>query len=180
MKEVKLKILSELIRNSRSSDREIAKKVDTSQPTVTRMRRRLEKEGYIKEFTVIPDFSKLGYHLLALTFAKTRSSVDVKDLRTIGRTAKEVFQKTAPLEILFCGRGTGLGYQGVFISLHKDYTSYLEFRDWLVRFSANAMNFMDISAIDGFFISLDENVHYRKLTFSTLAKHLLATKETKE
>ena len=29
---------------------------------------RLEKEGCIKEYTVMPDFTKLGYEIMALTF----------------------------------------------------------------------------------------------------------------
>ena len=56
MKEFKsldYKLLSELIRNSRRSDRELAKVIGASQPTITRTRRKLEKEGYIKEYTIL-------------------------------------------------------------------------------------------------------------------------------
>jgi DNA-binding Lrp family transcriptional regulator len=48
------------MKNSRKSDRQLARAIGTSQPTVTRIRSRLEKEGYIKEYTMIPDFGKLG------------------------------------------------------------------------------------------------------------------------
>jgi len=34
--------------------------VSVFQPTVSRMVKRLEKEGYLREYTMIPDFQKLG------------------------------------------------------------------------------------------------------------------------
>mgnify|MGYP006271117405 CR=1 FL=1 len=49
LKDVELRIVAELMKNSRRSDRELAKVVGVSQPTVTRTRSRLEKEGIIKE-----------------------------------------------------------------------------------------------------------------------------------
>ncbi|MFZ0965605.1 MAG: Lrp/AsnC family transcriptional regulator, partial [Candidatus Bathyarchaeia archaeon] len=60
MKKVELNLISELMKNSRQSDRNLAKVIGVSQPTVTRIRNKLEKEGYIREYTMIPDFSKLG------------------------------------------------------------------------------------------------------------------------
>jgi DNA-binding Lrp family transcriptional regulator len=45
MKEVVLKLLAELLNDSRKSDRELAKAIGVSQPTVTRTRLKLEKEG---------------------------------------------------------------------------------------------------------------------------------------
>jgi DNA-binding Lrp family transcriptional regulator len=40
------------MKNSRRSDRELALVLGISQPTVTRLRTRLEKEGIIKEYTM--------------------------------------------------------------------------------------------------------------------------------
>lgn len=42
MKSIELKIVSELMKNSHRSDRELARRIGTSQPTVTRVRTRLE------------------------------------------------------------------------------------------------------------------------------------------
>jgi DNA-binding Lrp family transcriptional regulator len=73
MRKLELTVISELMKNSRISDRELAKKIGKSQPTITRIRRRLEKEGYIREYSMLPDLSKLGYELMALTFGRSRA-----------------------------------------------------------------------------------------------------------
>jgi len=72
VKDVELKLIYELIKNSRRSDRELAKAIGTSQPTVSRMIKKLKKEGAIREYTMIPDFSKLGYKIMALTFCSLK------------------------------------------------------------------------------------------------------------
>ena len=48
MKDVELKLISELMKNSRRSDRELAKTLGVSQPTVSRTLKRLETEGTLK------------------------------------------------------------------------------------------------------------------------------------
>ncbi len=58
LKEIERRMLSELVKNSRRSDRELAKAIGTSQPTATRIRTKLEKEGYVKEYTSIPNLSQ--------------------------------------------------------------------------------------------------------------------------
>jgi len=68
MKKRVVSVFSELLRNSKKSDRDIAKKLNISQPTVTRIRRKLETSGYISEYTIIPNFPKLGFEICAFIF----------------------------------------------------------------------------------------------------------------
>jgi DNA-binding Lrp family transcriptional regulator len=79
LKDTEAALISELISNSRRSDRELARAIGVSQPTVSRMIRRLEMEGVVNEYTMIPDFRKLGYNLCAFIFLK------LKDLPGKGR-----------------------------------------------------------------------------------------------
>ena len=72
MKKRMMNLLLELLKDPKRSDREIAKTLGVSQPTVTRRRQRLVKEGWIKDFTVIPDFVKMGYEIMAIIFFKLR------------------------------------------------------------------------------------------------------------
>lgn len=61
-------LLYEIMKDSRRSDRELAKTVKVSQPTITRMRKVLENNGYIREYTVMPALEKLGFEILAFNF----------------------------------------------------------------------------------------------------------------
>ncbi|HJW97755.1 MAG TPA: Lrp/AsnC family transcriptional regulator, partial [Candidatus Bathyarchaeia archaeon] len=79
MKDVELRLISELMKNSRRSDRELAKVLGISQPTVTRARTKLEKDGLIREYTLIPDFKKLGFHIMALIFLKLSHPLSQKE-----------------------------------------------------------------------------------------------------
>ena len=133
MKDTELKLISELMKNSRRSDRELAKAIDSTQPTVTRMRRKLEKSGIIKEYTMIPDFNKLGYKLCSITLASFREPSDVESLRKAieiyGHRLSEIPQAVV------IERGMGVGANGVVIAFHSDYSSFLDFEKWLKQFS---------------------------------------------
>jgi DNA-binding Lrp family transcriptional regulator len=172
MKEVELRLVSELMRNSRRSDRELAKVIGVSQPTIGRMIKKLEKEGIIKEYTMIPDFSKLGYGLLVLTFVKHARQFDSKELDEITRKGIERARQRRSQETIMAERGIGLGYGSVIISYEKDYSSYLELVERLKKFEH-----LDLSSIQSFIIDLKDKVHYRSLTFSTIARHLLMLAE---
>ncbi len=65
--ELDSKILAELLRDSRLSFRQIAKRVGSSVGTVLSRVRRMEREGVIKGYTAILDHEKLGYQLTAIT-----------------------------------------------------------------------------------------------------------------
>lgn len=167
VRELELKLISELMKNSRRSDRELAKAAGVSQPTATRIRTKLEKEGYLREYTAIPDFYKLGYELLALTFVRFSKVFTPEEVEKAKKTASE-FSKERPLEIVMIERGMGLGCHGIYMSFHKNYTSYMEFKEWLRKKLA-----LDLADTHSFLISLAGDVHYRPLTFLTLAMHLL-------
>ena len=62
-----VKILESLLENSRTSNRQIAKKVKVSVGTVITKIKKLEKEGIIKGFTTTIDYEKLGYELTVIT-----------------------------------------------------------------------------------------------------------------
>jgi DNA-binding Lrp family transcriptional regulator len=161
------KLVSELMRNCRRSDRKLAKAVGVSQPTVSRMIKKLEREGMIKEYTIILDFRKLGYHLLAFIFIKLKQGLGAEKVEAARRIAQESL-KTGPFEVVMLKRGIGLGYDGVLISFHKDYASYLELKNRFKQFTL-----LELSKLESFLRSLDDKVRYRPLTLATLAKHIL-------
>jgi DNA-binding Lrp family transcriptional regulator len=155
------------MKDSHVSDRKLAKRLGTSQPTVSRLRSRLEEEGYIREYTIIPDFNKLGYKIMALTFVQLKATITNKVVEEARKVAAESL-KTGPYEIVMLERGIGCASHGVVISYHRNYTSYKKLRKWLEQFA-----FLDIDRIDSFLIDLNDKVRYRPLTFKALAQDLL-------
>ncbi len=81
IKDVELRLISELMKNSRRSDRELAKAIDVSQPTVSRMIKKLESEDIIKEYAMIPDFHKLEFEILAITFFNVEKEPDQQQVK---------------------------------------------------------------------------------------------------
>ncbi len=169
LKNIERKMLSELVKNSRRSDRELAKAIGTSQPTATRIRTKLEKEGYIKEYTAIPNFCKVGYTILALNFIKLdlRLTQTREELEAFRKKHYEAIAKN-PNAIMLVKRGMGLGYSAVVISLHQDFASCDQFRD-NVRDSMSA----NITDMDTFLINLEEERSSMPFSFSMLANQLL-------
>lgn len=172
MKAVELRLIAELMKNSHRSDRELAQKIGVSQPTVSRAIKKLEKEGVIKEYTIIPNFNKLGYHICAMTFAIFKTPKDWEAMRKLieeyGKRLSEI-----PEAVLIEG-GLGEKSNGVVISFHESYTEYTKFLDWMKQFSS----FSEFS-LHHFIIDLDSKIHLRYLTFSTLAEHFLRKMEAK-
>jgi DNA-binding Lrp family transcriptional regulator len=169
VKNIEIKLISELLKNSKKSDRELAKSIGVSQPTITRARIRLEKEGYTREYTVIPDFTKLGYDLMAITFVKVRATLTPEKVEEIGMFTHERMKET-PFDLLMLERGAGLGYDAVAISVHENYSSYMEFRSVLRQYSFLEGN------VERFLISMKDKTHYLPLTLKVLSKHLASRK----
>ena len=118
------KLMFELVKNSKRSDRELAKALKVSQPTVTRARTKLEKEEFIKQYTVFPDFAKIGFELIAFNFAtiKASSSSDQEKMQKMRST----WAKDNPNVILEIG-GEGLEANSLMVSIHKNYTDFASF-----------------------------------------------------
>ena len=118
-KELAQQLLRELLENSKRSDRELAKVLKVSQPTITRTRRKLEEKGLVQDYTIVPDFRKMGFEILVITFVKMHPDILVGETRERAEKFAEKFPN-----VIFVSSGKGLGMTGVIISLHKNYTEY--------------------------------------------------------
>ena len=118
MKKRMLKLLFELMKNSKRSDREIAKIIGVSQPTITRMRQRLEKKAIV-EYTVIPDWKELGFEIMAFTF--------IKASRQQGLVEKAREWATKNPSVVFASGGEGMGMDGAVISFHRSFSEFSDF-----------------------------------------------------
>ena len=114
-------LLLEYLKDSSRSDRELAKILGVSQPTISRMRAKLLKDGIIDHFSAIPDLTKIGYEILAISFVK----FNVSNIENIEQGTKNWVQSHP--DIIFSARCEGLGMDAVTLSLHKSYAEYKQF-----------------------------------------------------
>ena len=128
MKELKpldYQLLFELMKDSHRSDRQLAKALGISQPTVTRRRAMLE-DSTIEGYTVVPKFGQIGFELAAFTLMKTtlnhKKGKEKED--ALGKLKEWYLKQPNVVAVL---DGQGMGYDAVCVSLHENYTSFAEF-----------------------------------------------------
>ncbi|OGD45388.1 hypothetical protein A3K79_07460 [Candidatus Bathyarchaeota archaeon RBG_13_46_16b] len=167
MKDVELKLISELIKNSRRSDRELAKAIGISQPTVSRVRLRLEKEGLI-DYSAVPNLAKLGFEIIAIILG-TRNFEKHSQSELPKATD---FIKRHP-NTIFVASGLGLGGDSLGISIHKNFAEYSKFMQELKAEWADIMN------VGTFLISLKGNDVIQPLSFKSFADYLKKEEEPK-
>ncbi len=128
MKELKpldYQLLFELMKDSHRSDRQLAKALGISQPTVTRRRAMLE-DSTIEGYTVIPKFGQIGFEIAAFTFMRTKLN-HTKGAEKEGtfNKLKEYYLKQPNVVTVLSGQG--MGWDAICVSLHENYTSFAEF-----------------------------------------------------
>jgi len=172
MKDTELRLMCELLKNCRRSDRQLAKAIGTSQPTVQRIRRRLEQQGLIKEYTVVPDFAGLGYELLCFIFLKSEREISKEKYEVLKGKALDLEGKSSSSTIIVLN-GLGLDMNRVVVSFHKDYSTFS-------RYVSHMKNLEDygIRYMGSFVVSLRTLKNARPLTLSILAEHLPKLQET--
>jgi DNA-binding Lrp family transcriptional regulator len=156
-----LRLVSEMLKNSKKSDRELAGILGVSQPTVSRTRARIEKE-YIRTYTIIPDFQKLGYKIIAFTFGKTKIFSGEDKTQEFVQKSKEWI--TNHPNVIFGSDGEGLGKDLVLISFHRDYSAYSEF---MHSFGMDWGNYMN--NFESFLVSIGSGYKIRNFDLKYLA-----------
>jgi DNA-binding Lrp family transcriptional regulator len=163
MREEKMgKLLRELVRDSRRSDRELARAIGASQPTVTRNRKLLE--GYIRSYTIVPEFHKVGYEIMAITFAKAIA------YEKEGAEKKLDFAKKWAMQhpnILFASDGEGFEKDMVVVSVHRDYS---RFADFIREYTANFSDL--ITGVQSFIVSLKTGTRIKPFDLTYLSQDI--------
>ena len=119
MNEKTKNLIKELLDNNKQSDREIARKIGATQPTVGRLRNRLINEDYIRSYSVIPNLSKLNVELIAFTVIKWK---DYKQKEKLEKFGVELKKNNL---MFFCAPGEGFNNKTkIMITFHEDYKSY--------------------------------------------------------
>jgi len=165
LKNLELKLISELFMNSDRSDRELAKVLGVSQPTVSRMRNKLKQEGTIKEHTIIADFAKLGIEIMAITFGVWSPS-RIKEYSEKERVGKAKSFLSEHPNVIYASSGQGLGRGRVMITLHRNYSDYSKF------IGEAKTEWAGLVDLESFIISLKGDVAPFPLSFRNLGKYI--------
>jgi DNA-binding Lrp family transcriptional regulator len=166
VKDTELNLIAELMRNSRRSDRDLAKAIGVSQPTVSRMIKKLEKEGVIREYTMIPDFSKLGFELMSIVTTKENELPREDETVEAWKKAREI-AKNAPQPFLFVLSTKASGADTTAFALHENYSEYATY---LKGFKANPL--VSIDSVKGFIAMTNLKDHFVPLTLSEVANFI--------
>ena len=110
------------MKNAKKSDRQLAKEIGVSQPTITRRRTRLEQDT-INCYTIIPNWLKLGYGLFGITLVKVNPAARTQERREAVTEKAVEWLKEHP-NIIMSGGCTGDRADSFMISVHKDYADY--------------------------------------------------------
>ena len=155
-----MKLLLEMLKNSRRSDRDLAKVLGVSQPTLTRTRQKLEKE-FIRTYTLIPDFGKIGYEIAAFTFCKSKT-YEKGDTEKMVRYAHDWCMQHP--NVVFASDGEGLGKDAVVISFHRSYSDYADF---MREFTVDWAKF--VTDLQSFLVSVKKGVIMKQFDLKYLA-----------
>jgi DNA-binding Lrp family transcriptional regulator len=161
LKDVELGLISELMKNCRRSDRELAKVLGVSQPTVSRMIKKFEKEGIMQEYTAIPNLAKLGMEIVSIVLLNLKHE---SDPNTRMQKAEEFAEKHPNL--IFASSGIGSGSNRVAISVHKNYSDYTKFVQDLKEHSEL------YAIVNTFLISYKSDSIPRSLSFKALGDYI--------
>jgi DNA-binding Lrp family transcriptional regulator len=172
LKKVELKLISELMKNSRRSDRELARAIGVSQPTITRVRNRLEKMGVVKEYTMIPDFSQLGYQIMGVTLLKLKETPRKEGEMELRKAAIEV-ERQNPFASLLVVNGLGIQKDRMFITLYKGYDDFVRTMQLTKQ-----LPWVNVESMESFLVDLQDKSNYRNLTMAQVSRHIQSSEES--
>jgi DNA-binding Lrp family transcriptional regulator len=165
LKDIDFRIISELMKNAKISDRELAKKLGYSQPAISRRRTRLERDRLLA-YSAVPNFEEFGYDMLAFTFVHFDFAFGSG---VFGDEAADMLSKAIEQHpnVIFASSGRGLGFEAILLSVHKHYAGYDEFRHSLR--ASLGKHAVDVRT---FAISMKGDNTFRPLSFAYLHDQL--------
>jgi DNA-binding Lrp family transcriptional regulator len=169
LKNIELKLISELMIDCSRSDGELARILHVCQPTVSRVKKKLEREGYIRGYSAIPDFSKIGFDILAITFAKFKGPVAAEELEKARDGVRQWLNRESSPAILGMS-GFGVNADRVIITLHEKYSDYDDF----TRFIEN-QPLVAVEGVKSFLINLSNKSHFLPPSLNYLAGYIAKT-----
>ncbi len=150
-------VLFELLKDGRKPDKHVAQLLKLTQPTVTRIRQRLERDKVIRGYRAIVDEKMAGFSISAITFFDWR---DYSDKEHVEEATNYI---TKMAEVVYFARGEGLrGKTYVMISFHKTFADYESFTRKLRERYGKQMAYVEE------FISSTDSIHKKDSTHAII------------
>jgi DNA-binding Lrp family transcriptional regulator len=166
LKHTEIRLISELMKDSSRSDRELAKTLKVSQPTITRTRKKLEDKGIIREYTIVPDFSRLGYQIMGITFIRLEETPSVEKEKALRKAVVELEERN-PYASLMAVNGEGMQRDRMFITFYRDYADFVRSMRVTKR-----LPHVNVDSVESFLVNLKDENNYRILTLKQIANNL--------
>ena len=120
---------------------------------------------------MVPNLSKIGYEIMALTFVRYSNQISRESYEGVMKEARELERKV-PHATLMAMSGIGINYDRVIISFHENYNSYTEMMQMIRQ-----LPFLAVAHTESFMVNLKDKNHFQPLTFSIMADHILQLKK---
>jgi DNA-binding Lrp family transcriptional regulator len=137
---------------------------------VSRAVKNLERKGVIKEYTIIPDFGKLGYGIMGVTFIRFKEPQDDSSSDEVRETVSEI-EKKKPHASLMAVSGVGSGKDKMFITFYEDYSAYSRAMQ-LTR----QIPYVNVDSLESFMVDINDKSNHRLLSMSAISRHVISRK----
>jgi DNA-binding Lrp family transcriptional regulator len=164
---MELRLVSELMRNCRRSDKTLAEILGTSTIAVNRMIKKLEKNRYIRGYSAVPNFPKIGFSILAITFAKLKQPITPEKLKKGRQDAKVMLSKESAPAIIGMS-GIGCEADPVLVTFHENYGGHLHYLRFL-----QSQSLVKVDGVKSFVVDLKDESQFLPLSFEYLAGYIL-------
>jgi DNA-binding Lrp family transcriptional regulator len=130
------------------------------------MVKKLESEGYIRGYAMVPNFARIGFEILAFTFTKLKHPLTTEELEKARQDANVALStKNAPVVLVMSGMGCNA--DGILISLHEDYSAYTTFMN-----SVKSYPLVEVDGVRSFIVNLVDEKHFLPLNLAGIADHI--------
>jgi hypothetical protein len=121
----------------------------------------------IKEYTMIPDFRKLGYEIMGITFIG-EEEINKEEMAELEKAVADLERKT-PYASLMAVNGMGYGKSKMFITFYRNYARFVE----AMQMTRNLPH-VSAKGIESFLVDLNDENNYRVLTLEQVARNVQA------
>lgn len=92
--ELDKRIINMLVQDARMTVSDMSKKINVPRTTIMHRLEKLEEEGYIKKYTAVPDYKKLGYNFVAYVLLRVKREKSISGRSSQVVLAEKILEST--------------------------------------------------------------------------------------